>query len=193
MGQEQRGASEPSVVWDGDVSSVRHGRDVRAQISVHAFVMLAAAFILVIIIVFGVKSVASLRAHQSEAAMTGFLAEFENTLAAVSGHSGSVESREFPLPLGAKELCLVDLAAVTTTDLSYYSSYPQVVASVQGHARQNIFILPSEGDGALTRYVPGMEVQDASHILCLGRTTGIVGLTMEGTGKGVRVSDSTAP
>jgi hypothetical protein len=148
----------------------------RGQIPSQAFVYILALLIIVFILVFGYNSAIKAKTTQQEVELAEFEAKLRNDVSSLNLEYGSAKVREYKLPSGFDEICLVDIGKV---DSNLLGNHPLIKDSVESGVKQNVFL--SGRDRFKSFYIEGLQLS-FPYFSCATPTESGVELQFESAG-----------
>jgi hypothetical protein len=154
----------------------------KAQIIGQVFVMILAAAIFIMILVYGYKAIVGFTQQSEEVALIDMKTNLESAVEEISLDYGSVKRLELAIPTKYSEICFVDLNVETPPE-EFRTKHPLMYDAWLSGA-QNVFLVPM----AETPISIGKIVVDREY-LCITVRSGKAMLRLEGLGDSTKVSE----
>ncbi|HSU73225.1 MAG TPA: hypothetical protein VLJ21_05250 [Candidatus Binatia bacterium] len=192
--QNCRGTEEQGTRRDGRGAAFSESRALqkRAQIIGQVFILILAAAIFILILLYGYKAISQFTQRSEQVAFVNFETEFRNAVKGVSLDYGSVKKLDLTLPTRYQELCVLcspgmdakaaDCRKDNPALGTFQTEHPLVFESAQGNA-QNVFLIPLAETPILLDHV-----EAANGAFCTKILEGKVTLRLEGKGDRALVS-----
>jgi hypothetical protein len=118
----------------------------RGQIFSKSIIFLITLMVVAIILLLGYQSIAEVNKKKEDAGFLLFQKNLKDDINSLSGDFGSSRTKDYYLPSGSREICLVDLENVYPEDIL---NHPLIKDSVQSGVKKNIFLLGEKSFDAL--------------------------------------------
>lgn len=156
----------------------------RGQILGQVFILILAAVIFILILVYGYRAISQFTKRSEQVALVDFENQFRNAVKAISLDFGSVKRLDLRVPAAHQEICVMCTPGLGVAGCSqsqqsmidFQNDHPLLYESWQGGS-QNVFLIPLAETPLL---IDRLEV--AGGAFCMPVAEGRVSLRLEGRG-----------
>jgi len=152
----------------------------RGQIMGQIFIMVVAALVFILVIMYGYRAIKSFIARSDETSLIDFKTELESSIDIIKTDFGSRQQAKFVLPKKYTEVCILSTAEGLNP-----SSPPPLYNSAWKTRTENVFLVPKQETPI---WVDDVEVAGGNYWGCFNIVNGRLNLWLEGKGDRVIVS-----
>ncbi len=154
----------------------------KSQTVSEMFVIIVAAFVLIIIILWGSRAIKSFTERTDDAKLVNFANDLRNDVENIAYQRGTVKRVDVSLPGGFTKVCFTERSKVIRDGPP--TGTPALISKKAETTDQNVFTIPPSKVGIKLK---NLTVHNG--ILCLDASGGVINFRAEGTGRTVCVSE----
>lgn len=183
--QEERSKSQvPSLT-----SQISHLKSRKSQTVSEIFVIIVAALVLIMIILWGSRAIKSFTERTDDAKLVNFINSLKQDVEKVAFQRGTARKVEIQAPGGFTKVCFTEKSKVVLNAVKQppnypYTAIPKIVVDRATKLDQNVFFIPPS---EISIKIKNMTVSNKG-IVCLDVKDGNILFRAEGTGRTVCVS-----
>ncbi|MBI4139569.1 hypothetical protein HY483_01260 [Candidatus Woesearchaeota archaeon] len=155
----------------------------KSQTVSEMFVIIVAAFVLIIIILWGSRAIKSFTERTDDAKLVNFANDLRSNVENIAYQRGTVKHVEVSLPGGFSKVCFTERFKVNPLNYRAPTGTPDIVIQKSKTVDQNVFTIPPSD---VSIKLKNLTVHNG--ILCLDSNDGVIDFRAEGSGKTVCVS-----